>query len=241
MYCFLIHVVHWRYYEDKHPLPEFFKLIESLDALSNRWEGSPRLNTTGHANLAAKYAGLLRRMHEKCVNDVGFRIGVLAYANELGVDSINSPQVVNIDQEDSSDEEDITERTEENSRRRSMNEPNHVQNPEAQDVTKGEDQTGSGYQANGSSRTAGREGTFPPTGELRTPISIDPTPVQLPVSQQQYPLMQRPNVSVMQGNDIVPDEFTYISQMFLNQQFLDRDRVISYDEGMFAANMDGWE
>ncbi|KFY75496.1 hypothetical protein V499_04538 [Pseudogymnoascus sp. VKM F-103] len=234
-------LVHWRYYEDKHPLPEFFKLIESLDALSNRWEGSPRLNTTGHANLAAKYAGLLRRMHEKCVNDVGFRIGVLAYANELGVDSINSPQVVNIDQEDSSDEEDIIERTEENNRRRSMNEPNHVQNPEAQDVAKNEEQAASGYQANGSSRTAGREGTFPPTGELRTPISIDPTPVQLPVSQQQYPLMQRPNVSVMQGNDIVPDEFTYISQMFLNQQFLDRDRVISYDEGMFAANMDGWE
>ncbi|OBT74496.1 hypothetical protein VF21_06913 [Pseudogymnoascus sp. 05NY08] len=234
-------LVHWRYYEDKHPLPEFFKLIESLDALSNRWEGSPRLNTTGHANLAAKYAGLLRRMHEKCINDVSFRIDVLAYANELRVDGINSPQVANVDQEDTSDEEDIMARTEENSQRQAMNKPNHVQNPEIQDVSKSEDQAASGYQANGSSRTTGREGTFPATGELATPISIDPTPVQLPINQQSYALMQRPNVLVMQGNDVVPDEFTYISQMFLNQQFLDRDRVISYDEGMFAANMNGWE
>lgn len=241
MYCLLIHIVHWRYYEDKHPLPEFFKLIESLDALSNRWEGSPRLNTTGHGNLAAKYAGLLRRMHEKCINDVSFRIEVLAYANELGVDSINSPQVVNVDQEDTSDEEDIMASTDENSRRQRINKPNHVQNPEIQDVAKSEDQAASGYQANESNGTTVCEGTFPSTGELRTPISIDPIPVQLPVNQQQYPLMQRPNIPVMQGNDIVPDEFTYISQMFLNQQFLDRDRVISYDEGMFAANMDGWE
>jgi hypothetical protein len=180
-------------------------------------------------------------MHEKCINDVSFRIEVLAYANELGVDSINSPQVVNVDQEDTSDEEDIMARTEENSRRQTINKPNHVRNSEVQDVAKNEDRAASGYQTNESNRTTGRKGTFQSTGELRTSISIDPTPVQLPVSQQQYPLMQRPNVPVMQGNDIVPDEFTYISQMFLNQQFLDRDRVISYDEGMFAANMDGWE
>ena len=227
MYCLLIHIVHWRYYEDKHPLPEFFKLIESLDALSNRWEGSPRLNTTGHANLAAKYAGLLRRMHERCMNDLSFRIDVLAYANELAVDSINSPQVANTGQEDTSDEEDIMARTEENTRRRKLKKPNHVRIPEVQDVAK--------------DRMTGHEGPFPPTNELSTPISIDPTPVQLPVNQQSYPLMQPSNVPVMPGNDIAPDEFTYISQMFLNQQFLDRDRVISYDEGMFAANMDGWE
>ncbi|KFZ07757.1 hypothetical protein V502_09783 [Pseudogymnoascus sp. VKM F-4520 (FW-2644)] len=234
-------LVHWRYYEDKHPLPEFFKLIESLDALSNRWEGSPRLNTTGHANLAAKYAGLLRRMHERCINDFSFRIDVLAYANELAVDSINSPRVANTGQEDTSDEEDIMTRTEENSRRRTLKKPNHVRIPEVQDVAKDKDQMANGYQARKSSRTTGHEGPFLPTNELSTPISIDPTPVQLPVNQQSYPLMQPPDVPVMPGNDIAPDEFTYISQMFLNQQFLDRDRVISYDEGMFAANMDGWE
>lgn len=237
----LIHIVHWRYYGDKHPLPEFFKLIESLDALSNRWEGSPRLNTTGHANLAAKYAGLLRRMHERCISDLSFRINVLAYANELAIDSINSPRVVNTGHEDDSDEEYIMTRTEEHSQRRTVKKPNHAQIIEVQDVANGENQVANGYQANKPNRTTGREGPFPPTDELPTPISIDPTSVQPPVNQQPYPLMQQPDVTVLPGNDIVPDEFTYISQMFLNQQFLDRDRVISYDEGMFAANMDGWE
>ncbi|KAL5346410.1 hypothetical protein ACLOAV_008681 [Pseudogymnoascus australis] len=234
-------LVHWRYYEDKHPLPEFFKLIESLDALSNRWEGSPRLNTTGHANLAAKYAGLLHRMHERCVNDLSFRIDVLAYANELAIDSINSPQPANTGQEDTSDEEDTMARMEENSRQRTTKHPSHVQIPEVQVVAMGEDQEDSIYQPNNSIRTTGREGPFPPSDELPTPISIDPTPVQLPINQQSYRLMHQSDAAVMPGNDLVPDEFTYISQMFLNQQFLDRDRVISYDEGMFAANIDGWE
>lgn len=241
MHCLLIHIVHWRYYEDKHPLPEFFKLIESLDALSNRWEGSPRLNTTGHANLAAKYAGLLHRMHERCVNDLSFRIDVLAYANELAIDSINSPQPANTGQEDTSDEEDTMARMEENSRQRTTKHPSHVQIPEVQVVAMGEDQEDSIYQPNNSIRTTGREGPFPPSDELPTPISIDPTPVQLPINQQSYRLMHQSDAAVMPGNDLVPDEFTYISQMFLNQQFLDRDRVISYDEGMFAANIDGWE
>ncbi|KFY17139.1 hypothetical protein V492_00872 [Pseudogymnoascus sp. VKM F-4246] len=233
-------LVHWRYYEDKQPLPEFFKLIESLDALSNRWEGSPRLSTTGHANLAAKYAGLLRRMHERCTNDPSFRIDVLAYATELGADSANSPQATNQDPEDTSDEEDIEVRAEENGRRLTVNQTNQGQNPEVRDASKSEEQEANGHQANKSSRPTGREG-FQPTDELPTPTSIDPTPVQLPINQHSYPLMQPPNVPVMPRADMAPDEFTYISQMFLNQQFLDRDRVISYDEGMFAANMDGWE
>lgn len=180
-------------------------------------------------------------MHERCINDLSFRIDVLAYANELAIDSINSPRVANAGQDDTSDEEDIMARTEENSRRRTIKRPDHARIPEVQDVAKDEDQVANGYQTSKSSRTTRHEGPFPPTNELSTPISIDPTPVQLPVNQQSYPLMQPPDVPGMPGNDIAPDEFTYISQMFLNQQFLDRDRVISYDEGMFAANMHGWE
>lgn len=191
-------------------------------------------------NLAAKYAGLLRRMHEKCINDPSFRIDVLAYANELRVDSINSPQVANQGQDDTSDEEDTVGRTKENSRQRTVEKHNQASNPEVQDVARSVDQTGGGYRASKSSRSTGRKG-FQPTNELPTPASVDPTPVQLPVNQQSYPVMRQPDVPVMPGTDIVPDEFTYISQMFLNQQFLDRDRVISYDEGMFAATMGGWE
>ena len=145
------------------------------------------------------------------------------------------------DQEDDSNDENIMARTEENSRRRSMQKPNNVQILEVQEVARGEDQVTNGYQVSDTNRWTGREGPFPPTDELPTPIRIDPTPVQIPTNQQPYPLMQPPDVPVMPRNDIVPDEFTYISQMFLNQQFLDRDRVISYDEGMFAANMNGWE
>ncbi|KFY43782.1 hypothetical protein V495_03777 [Pseudogymnoascus sp. VKM F-4514 (FW-929)] len=232
-------LVHWRYYGDKHPLPEFFKLIESLDTISNRWEGSPKPNATSRGNLAAKYAGLLRQMYERCTNDLSYRVEVLAYANELGVDGTNSPRVASTSQESASDEEDIIAGAEDNNRRRTTGKARaHI--PEIQEVAKVENQAAHGYQAGKSSRTGGREEQFRRTEEPPTPMSVGPAPAQLPVNQQMYPLMHPPDGRVVPGN-IVPDEFTYISQMFLNQQFLDRDRVITYDEGMFASNMEGWD
>jgi hypothetical protein len=200
-----------------------------------------KVNTSGQANLAAKYASLLHRMHERCANDSRFRIDVLGYANELRDVNMASTHVTTTDQEVTSDEEAAVVVLEKNNQQQTRGNSSHIQVPETQDVPGSREHPDNGNQARKSTRSTGCDEPFPPAEELPTPQSLHPEPAQFSINQGSYPIMHPTNVPAVPRDDIGTDDFTYISQMFLNQQFLDRDRVICYDEGMFAANMDGWE
>ena len=50
-----------------------------------------------------------------------------------------------------------------------------------------------------------------------------------------------PAVNIQTADSIMGmDDLNPISQMFVDQQFLDMDRVISYNDGLFSTNIGWW-
>jgi hypothetical protein len=223
-----------------HPIAEFFTLVDSLENLSTRWEGALKMHTRNSSNLAAKNAKMLRRMYERCLNNADFRIDVLDYANELGNGSNDTPAASGI--APSAVREDETDVAHShkigNVRRLAKNKRSHAQVQDGEEALEG----GRMIDRRVRSRqrktdTAGVE-LRSSTQEMHTPLSIDTAPVHMPVNEGPYIVMDEVEIPVPGGAGVLSDDFGYISQMFFDQQFLDRDRVISYDEGMFAANVD---
>lgn len=76
----LTEAVHWRYYRT-NLAPEFWLLVDCLDAMSRRWAGSlPRAE--GKLDIAAKYSSQLRALHTKCSGDPDFSLDVLGYSTD---------------------------------------------------------------------------------------------------------------------------------------------------------------
>lgn len=72
--------VHWRYYKTTLA-PDFWLLVDCLDAMSKRWAGSlPREG--GKLDLARKYNSQLRALHTRCSGDPGFSLDVLGYSTD---------------------------------------------------------------------------------------------------------------------------------------------------------------
>ncbi|RDW68680.1 hypothetical protein BP5796_09337 [Coleophoma crateriformis] len=214
---------HWRYYEDPSPLPAFFKLIASLDTLSNRWGCTTKVHAKSQQNLAAQYARLLRRMHERCLSDSKYRIDVLAYANELGSSSIELPGAATMVRASAGSEEEAN--ILKSNKGRTSNKQSHMQIQETQDIAERGEQISCEWRPSSSAR------------EILVPPDANTTPAHLPIDEGQYIL---PHPTDIPGDGVITDDLTSISQMSFDQQFLDRDRVISYDDGMFTANMDWW-
>lgn len=76
-------LVHWRYYVENELVPDFWSLVESLDELSRRWSGSRRDPPTQTLNLPSKFALKLRNLHDRSLNDSGFKVDVAAYMREI--------------------------------------------------------------------------------------------------------------------------------------------------------------
>ena len=74
-------LTHWRYYTENQLAPEFWSLIEYLDELSRRWNSSSRYPSS--LNLPTKFALKLRDLHNRCLDDSGFKIDIAAYMREI--------------------------------------------------------------------------------------------------------------------------------------------------------------
>jgi hypothetical protein len=174
-------------------------------------------------------------MHERHINDSTFRLNVLSYANELsnGITQMYPPPSKG--QEDASYDNEV-----------------EVVNPG------GNVQLGIPI----SRQSVGRETQDRDMLETDTPISrsnqvktgttlIDSPsssqrhlntepPMPYPMSEEQYGMVYPLAISGDSGENIATDDFSSISRTFFDQQFLDRDRVISYNEGMFTTDMGWW-
>ncbi len=69
---------------------------------------------------------------------------------------------------------------------------------------------------------------------------ISSSQAQPSINQGAYASISPGEFVAVPGDTHATDDLTSISQMFLDQNFLDRDRVISYDEGLFTADMSWW-
>ena len=88
-------IAHWKYYSDQTPAPEFWSLVQSLDALSSRWtvsrQSALRSTASEDCDLAAKYANKLREIHDNCIRSKTYQINVLGYTRDIDHRSEKTP------------------------------------------------------------------------------------------------------------------------------------------------------
>ncbi|KAJ5167570.1 uncharacterized protein N7482_006351 [Penicillium canariense] len=198
--------------DDRFPV-----LVRSLDEMSRRWNGNgmtmPVTMALGE-DLAAKYATKLREMNNVCMQDLGYRINVLDYTQDIDHSSrrtdptVGHPIPVSI-----------------------LNGPTRqpIQHMEAQAKHK--------PRCGGRTVENQRNGDFVNAAPAMTMSWPSPT-LELPRNpNDQYQTMYG-QATYPLGTDPAPCDLGAISQVLLGNQFMDLDRIISFDNGMFSANPD---
>ncbi|KAM0331312.1 hypothetical protein ACHAQA_002982 [Verticillium albo-atrum] len=215
----------WRYTKRENLAPDFWSLVQSLDEISRRWVGPHGLDN-GRVCLAAKYSQKLTQFYRRCVQDEHFRISGLGYTNEID----HSVSKASLD--GAADEE---------------------KEPRRDETTglNSEPTTGSSTQQIATpsphvgQATSGFRPPPPPPGAYAgpgMPMGFIPGPGGLQASPLGGPAMgpmARSPAYHRGGNAAGGPEMAAIDQAFVNQQYMDMDRVISYDDGMFGTEYEG--
>ncbi|KAL3462481.1 fungal-specific transcription factor domain-containing protein [Aspergillus heterothallicus] len=206
-------LLYWQHSDaEQEVAPEFWVLIQSLDSMSARWAG---LNTgvLAHRNLPAKYSATLTELHRRCSEDRSFNMNIAGYTTEI-------PHT----KEQPSSTLDNTEHP-----------------PPCQPLNA----TNTSFQKMSSGQICAN-----PVQPMRTDTSVHPSQ---PFTAQRIasitPNTFAINMGISDSNGVIsmlPPNFTpdsddpmAISQMLLDQQFTDLDRVISYNDGLFGVEYEG--
>ncbi|KAL4875140.1 fungal-specific transcription factor domain-containing protein [Aspergillus karnatakaensis] len=201
--------------------PDFWVLIQSLDALSTRSSGIIT-STSAHQNLAAKYSSVLTELHRRCTQDPSFSINIAGYTTEIthSGDEVQSPrQALPVpDRSTGSQDHNLTNMPESNRDFQSPHEQPSFSSP---------------TQLSNRKNSAPAQQTF---ASQRLP-AVAPNAYSLgiglaPGANEVPGLLQ----SELSGNS---DDTMAMSQMLLDQQFTGLDRVISYSDGLFGSEYDG--
>lgn len=213
-------LLHWRYTAVKDLTPDFWSLVQCLDEMAKRWTGPHGLDH-GRINLAAKYSQKLTQFHTQCANDESFRISVLGYTSDI---------------------DHVTSR----GRPGPTNESANIAAARAAAAHKS--QAGPRGAQAGIAPGSLTPGGFRPgqpgfPGPQVAPLSFPPgppnaLPVASPIGPNNLPGLTRPAPFPHRGST-GSGELGAISQVFMDQQFMDMDRVISYDDGVFGTEYEG--
>ncbi|KAI9148232.1 putative transcriptional regulatory protein [Paramyrothecium foliicola] len=220
-------LLHYRDADEAEPAPQFWSLTESLDAIGRRWAGQiANQSLQSMPNLAQKYSAKLAQMVAQLRQDPEFRLPVLAYTKEVDHSSESLLDVVVLDDADGSESNDASSST----IRVSQGTAPLPRNPETSITVGLADDAGPVPNA-----SAGRQ------------LSSNMQPV-VPGSKRVPEPMYTPTMAApgMEASMNPPDnvgrrsvDLGDISQLLLNQQFMELNRVISYDDGMFGTEFDG--
>ncbi|KIL89514.1 hypothetical protein FAVG1_07094 [Fusarium avenaceum] len=178
-------LVHWRYYKTELA-PDFWVLVDSLDAFAKRWAGhfsKAKVQTC----LAGKYSAQLRALHGRCEANPDYSPDVVGYSTD-GFITTNSEQSPR-DQDSSL----------------------QVARPSEPDLLHTSFETGS------------QSHQFP----------LDQVQTHLPSHQLNFLPQISPTNQGLEHNS--PDELSAISTVLMDQDFMQMDRVISFDDMMFTA------
>lgn len=187
-------------------------------------------------NLARRCASHLRILHNRYTNDERFRIDVLGYVNEVGSSGFG----LQTNERFPGDEP--TGRPAEHS---VPGNQNTIQIAELNFPQSSAHEMGSRNSRPILSPIGLRPSSSAYTQLPSSIPSFGTAPDYLPMQPLNdgtgiLPLGHNGTPS-MTENLFVVDDMNSISQMFLDQQFLEMDRVITYDDGMFAPNMEWWD
>lgn len=216
------------------------------------------LHSGGKSDLASEYAAVLRRLENKCKNDPNFSLDVLGYVNDLQF-IMNSTKDSYQNQE--SEPNSYTPRSTE------FNEEQSSEEEEDQSEGDNEHQISEPWSGTAERDNHDTLATEPyiarqiqpgPSFELKRPV-LDP---QIP-SQSQYNIYNSASFSTLaqpiQSFENAPttlgasqqmtstfasagefEDFNSLSPILFDQQYLEMDRIISFDDGIFASSMDWW-
>jgi hypothetical protein len=195
----------------------FWTLVRSLDEMSRRWNGNAMVvpeTTALTEDLAAKYALKLREMNDMCMQDLGYRINVLDYTQDMDHCSRKTDPIVG--------------------------DPVPVSNPNG--LTRRPYQYLQA-QPEHNFQGGGMPAENQPKGDLinAAPVMALPwpsSPLQLPRNPNDQHQTMYGEEMYFPGRDQAPCDLGDISQVLLGHQFMDLDRIISFDNGMFSANLD---
>jgi hypothetical protein len=194
----------------------FSTLVQSLDKMSRRWNGNVLVpeTTTLSEDLAAKYALKLREMHDLCMQGLGYRINVLDYTQDIDHWGSEADPIAG-DLVPVSTQNGLTQLP--------------YQHRQAQPA----------HNFQGSGRPAENQ----PNGNLinAAPAMALPwpsSPLQLPRNPNEHHPTMYGKETYSAGNEQAPCDLSAISQVLQSHQFMDLDRIISFDNGMFSANLD---
>ncbi|SPO04653.1 related to C6 transcription factor [Cephalotrichum gorgonifer] len=193
--------------------PEFGTLLHILYDMAKRWSGPHVLDSNRKANLADKYAQQLSALHARCIEDDQYRIDPLSYTTEMAYDVASTPESAQVNYG-----------------------PDHLGNRQMHGQSE-------------MTRTTPPEihrVQQPPQQQGSTPSSVNPSiraNVTSPDSSISFSRGNQQRGDHQQRGDLYRSslgtgEAGGISQVFMDQQFLDLDRVISYDDGMFGSEFD---
>ena len=205
-------------------------MIESLDQISTCWQGQLHARNSTHTSSATKYVTQLRVLYKSCSENAAFQVDVLGYTNEST-----------------------------KSLRKNTTQPrSDYSNTELGGVS--HDQSTYARNPHNSSQVTDERRpsqhvfSSPPnqseqTSSLPLPVSRTDSYYYGQVSMNSragniipssYPIPPAGAV-VMNDAQAAMDDYNVdlnsISQMFFDQQYIDMDRVISFDDGMFNADM----
>ncbi|KAL6912499.1 hypothetical protein FSST1_010259 [Fusarium sambucinum] len=204
-------LLHWRYCATECLLPEFWVLTQSLETMAKRWAGPHQLGS--RENLASKYQAVLINLHTRCIQDESFSIDPSAYTTEVKHSKAASQSLGEIPR--SQDQQAI----------RSLDHDNRHP-PLANEYFDDHSQLLPLSQNTGVTIVQGPQPQYIPQNVTANAYFPDSTPNV--VSGQ---IGQR-SASIGSGG------LGMIPQMLFDAEFIDMDRVISFDDGIFETEQE---
>ncbi|KAI8173593.1 hypothetical protein KHU50_004594 [Colletotrichum sp. SAR 10_65] len=209
-------LLRWRYDLGGELVPEFWSLVQILDEMAGRWAG-PHSLEPARDNLAGKYSRKLTEMHSRCREDASYNINVLGYTTEIDHTSSKDLPVF----------------------------PQPARNGAANQTASNQRLNNARVDPNLLPSAEQRQGMAPNTDSIVVAQQFAPTVVNPNPNSGGiviHPAMEMETMAqsnVFHRSSVGSGELSNISQMLLDQQFVDMDRIISFDDGIFGTEYEG--
>jgi len=204
-------LLYWRYCSTNALSSEFWELIQSLETMAKRWAGPHQLGP--QQNLASKYQFNLVDLHNRCIQDQSFSINPSAYTTEV------------------------------KHSKAAVQPQSGSPRLQSQDVRHSSQETGVESFSNGYTNGPAQmpQLTVAPGGNLMH--ESDAQFIQPNVPANVYFNGAMTNLATGQtgqrSGSVGSGDLGIISQMLLDAEFVDMDRVISFDDGIFGTEQEG--
>ncbi|KAL4984685.1 fungal-specific transcription factor domain-containing protein [Aspergillus falconensis] len=207
--------------------PEFWVLIQSLDAMSDRWTGLLE-TVTGSRNLPAKYSSTLIQLHRRCANEEAFSLNIAGYTTEISHSAVDMPLPPATLPSEIAIPDDLADPLR-------PTQPVSPEHPPAfsAPALRSQHFSASHRHQGGASGSVPSQPSF--ADQRLSATSMTPSAFSMNIGISADSNILQPSLDMTAGGD----DAVAMSQMLLDQQFTGLDRVISYNDGLFGSDFEG--